>query len=324
MIEYYFGCGLIALLVTFILTKTLIPRLKAAGMTGGDENKLDSPQTPEMGGIAIVAGLSAGLLLAIFFQSFLTLDFNLIFVLAALITIIFAAFIGLTDDLLDLPQWLKASLPLFAAIPLVAVKAAGSTVLGIPFLGTVDFGILYILALIPLGVAVPMNLTNMLAGFNGMESGMGLIMFSAMALLAVSMGSVEMALIAFSMIGALLAFSYFNFFPARVFPGDVGTLTIGAALGSMVIIGNLESAGAILVIPYVIDFFIKAKNRFPHTKQEIKNGKLYPKDGKVKGFVHLVMKLSNGISERKLVMVFIAIEAVVAIVALLLYFRPYM
>jgi UDP-N-acetylglucosamine--dolichyl-phosphate N-acetylglucosaminephosphotransferase len=165
-----------------------------------------------------------------------------------------------------------------------------------------------------------MNLTNMLAGFNGMESGMGIIMFSAMALIAASIGSVEMALIAFSMIGALLAFSYFNFFPAKVFPGDVGTLTIGAALGSMVIIGNLESAGAILVIPYVIDFFIKAKNRFPHTRQEIKDGKLYPKDGKVKGLVHLVMKLSKGITERKLVVAFIAMEAVVAAIALILYF----
>ncbi len=319
MIEYYFACGLLALLVSFILTRSLIPRLKKAQMIGKDENKKGSPETPEMGGIAIVAGLSAGLLLAIFFQSFLSLQFNLIFVLAALLTIIFASFIGLTDDLLDLPQWLKAALPLFAAIPLVAVKAAGSTVLGIPFIGPVDFGIIYIVLLIPLGIAVPMNLTNMLAGFNGMESGMGIIMFSAMALIAAVNGSVEMALIAFSMIGALLAFSYFNFFPARVFPGDVGTLTIGAALGSMVIIGNLESAGAILVIPYVIDFFIKAKNRFPHTRQELKDGKLYPKDGKVKGLVHLVMKLSNGISERKLVMVFIGMEALAAIIALVLF-----
>jgi UDP-N-acetylglucosamine--dolichyl-phosphate N-acetylglucosaminephosphotransferase len=319
MIEYYFGCGLLALLITFILAKSLIPRLKAAGMIGRDENKKSAPEIPEMGGIAIVAGLSAGLLLAIFFQSFLALQFNLIFVLAALLTIIFAAFIGLTDDLLDLPQWLKAGLPLFAAIPLVAVKAAGSTVLGIPFVGPVDFGIIYILVLIPLGVAVPMNLTNMLAGFNGMESGMGIMMFAAMALIAAANGSVEMGLIAFSMLGALLAFSYFNFYPARVFPGDVGTLTIGAALGSMVIIGNLESAGAILVVPYVIDFFIKARNRFPHTRQEIKNGRLYPKEGKVKGFVHLVMKLAGGISERKLVMVFIAMEAAAALVVLALY-----
>jgi UDP-N-acetylglucosamine--dolichyl-phosphate N-acetylglucosaminephosphotransferase len=319
MIEY-FASGLVAFAVAFILTKALIPRLKAAGITGRDENKEKAPEIPEMGGIAIIAGLVAGVLLAIAFQSFFGFQFNLIFVLAALITILLAAMIGLSDDLLELPQWLKAFLPLFAAIPLVAVKAAGSTVMGIPFIGPIDFGIIYILALIPLGIAVPMNLTNMLAGFNGMESGMGAVMFAAMALLAVANSSVEMAVIAFPMLGALAAFSYFNMFPARIFPGDIGTLTIGAALGSMVIIGNLESAGAILVMPYVIDFFIKAANRFPHTKQEIKNGNLYPKGGKVKGLVHLVMTLSGGISERKLVLVFICAEAAAALVVLALYF----
>ncbi|MBU1682217.1 UDP-N-acetylglucosamine--dolichyl-phosphate N-acetylglucosaminephosphotransferase, partial [Candidatus Micrarchaeota archaeon] len=171
MIEYYIGSGIIALLVTLILTKALIPRLKQAGITGKDENKENAPVIPEMGGIAIIAGISAGVLLAIFFNSFLGFDFNLIFVLAALITILMIAIIGISDDLLDLPQWLKATLPLFAAIPLVAVKAAGSTMITIPFFGPIDFGIIYIVALIPLGIAITSNLSNMFAGFNGMEVG---------------------------------------------------------------------------------------------------------------------------------------------------------
>ncbi|MBU0527395.1 UDP-N-acetylglucosamine--dolichyl-phosphate N-acetylglucosaminephosphotransferase [Candidatus Micrarchaeota archaeon] len=318
MIEYYIGSGIIALLVTLILTKALIPRLKQAGITGKDENKENAPVIPEMGGIAIIAGISAGVLLAIFFNSFLDFDFNLIFVLAALITILMIAIIGISDDLLDLPQWLKATLPLFAAIPLVAVKAAGSTMITIPFFGPIDFGIIYIVALIPLGIAITSNLSNMFAGFNGMEVGMGSVIFGAMALVAIANGSVEMGIIAISMLGALLAFFVFNFYPAKIFPGDVGNLTIGASLASIVIIGNLESAGAILVIPYVIDFFVKAINKFPHTRQKIVGGKLVP-DGKVKGLVHIVMKAFGGISEKNLVIFFIAVEMVFAAVVLLLY-----
>jgi len=75
----------------------------------------------------------------------------------------------------------------------------------------------------------------------------------------------------------------------------------------------------LLVVAYVLDFFIKGANRFPHTRQTVKNGKLYPKEGKVKGLVHLVMKLAGGISERNLVLVFIGIEAVFAVIALVLY-----
>jgi len=318
MIEYYIASGIVALIVTFILTKALIPRLKLAEITGKDENKENAPIIPEMGGIAIIAGICAGVLLAIFFNSFLDFDFNLIFVLAALITILMIAIIGISDDLLDLPQWLKATLPLFAAIPLVAVKAAGSTLITIPFIGPIDFGIIYIVALIPLGIAICSNLSNMFAGFNGMEVGMGSVIFGAMALIAIANGSVEMGIIAISMLGALLAFLAFNFYPAKIFPGDVGNLTIGACLASIVIIGNLESAGAILVIPYVVDFFVKAINRFPHTRQKILDGKLLP-EGKVKGLVHIVMKAFGGITEKNLVMFFIAVEMVFAAVVLLLY-----
>jgi UDP-N-acetylglucosamine--dolichyl-phosphate N-acetylglucosaminephosphotransferase len=318
---YYAACGIIAFIATFVLANVLINRLTRAGITGKDENKEGNPDVPEMGGISIVAGLSAGVLLAIFLGSFLGFQFNLIYVLGALITIHTIAFIGMTDDLLNIPQWLKAILPLFAAIPLVAVQAAGSTMMTIPFIGVVDFGIVYILLLIPLAIAVCSNLTNMLAGFNGLEAGMGAVIFTTLAALAVSHGSIEMSILTISMLGALLAFLYFNKFPARMFPGDVGTLTIGVAIAVSVIIGNIESAGMILMVPYVLDFFVKAVNKFPHTHQDIKDGKLYPKDGKVKGLVHVVMKFFKGISEPDLVLVFVFAEIVVSVIVMALFLR---
>ncbi|MBI5047050.1 UDP-N-acetylglucosamine--dolichyl-phosphate N-acetylglucosaminephosphotransferase [Candidatus Micrarchaeota archaeon] len=320
MIEYILF-AILSFGVTFIFTKLLIPRLKRVGMTGQDENKIDHPEIPEMGGIAIVAGFTAGTLIAIFADSFFGLNVNMIYLLASILTIHSIAFIGLVDDLIDIPQRVKAFLPLFAAIPLVAVKAAASTVITIPLLGMFDFGVLYILVLIPIAIAVCSNLTNMLAGYNGLETGVGAIAFLALSLIAISRGSTEMGILSVSMLGALLAFLAFNFYPAKIFPGDVGALTIGVVIASAVIIGNIESAGVILVIPYVIDFFIKAVNGFPRTHQEIRNGKLYPKDGKVKGFSHLVMKLSGGITEKGLVLFFMGLESIFAIVVLILYLK---
>jgi len=126
------------------------------------------------------------------------------------------------------------------------------------------------------------------------------------------------------MLGALIAFLRFNWYPARVFTGDIGNLSIGAALAVAVILGNLESAGAILVIPYVLDFFIKAYNKFPSTKwwgEPRANGKLYPADGRVRGLAQLVMKKFNGVSEQRLVLTFIAAEAICALAAILLFGR---
>lgn len=323
MLLQYVSIVFFSFVVTLILSHFLVPRLKRFGIIGKDVNKQGMPEVAEMGGIAIVAGFTAGLLLAIFFNTFNGFEFNLVFILAAIIAILSVSFMGMVDDLLDMPQWLKALLPLFAAIPLVAVKAAGSTAMIIPFFGLVEFGDLYILLLIPIGIAVASNLTNMLAGFNGLEAGMGIVMFAVLGLIAMVNGSVELALISLAMLGALVAFMRLNWFPAKVFPGDVGNLTIGAALAAGVIIGNLESAGAILMVPFVADFFIKAWNRFPSSDWwgSYSDGKLYAPEGKVRGAAQLVMKIFNGMSEKNLVLYFIALEGVIGLIVLLLFLR---
>ena len=319
----YAGLLVFSFLVTVVLSHFLIPRLKRAGMVGKDVNKPEKPEVAEMGGIAIVAGLTAGVLLAVFLNTFLAFHFNLLYVLAALITIHAVAFIGIVDDIIDIPQKVKALLPLFAAIPLVAV-AAGSTSMSVPFLGEVNLGLIYLFILVPLGVAVASNLTNMLAGFNGMEAGMGSVVFAAAAILAFAHGNPEMLVIFLPMLGALLAFLLFNKYPAQVFPGDVGNLTIGAVLAAGVIIGNFEMAGALLLLPYIIDFFIKAVNRFPSRDwwgEISQDGKLRPVGGKVRGFAQWVMKAANGITESNLTLAFIGMEALVALAVLAIYLR---
>jgi UDP-N-acetylglucosamine--dolichyl-phosphate N-acetylglucosaminephosphotransferase len=248
-------------IVTLLMTPALITRMKRAGIMGKDMNKHGNPPIPEMGGIAIVAGLVFSILLAIALNTFFSFPFNLTYILAALITILMISLIGIFDDLFVIQQGIKAVLPLAAAIPLVAVMAAGSTSMSFPFIGHVDFGIFYVILLIPIGVAVCSNLMNMLAGFNGLEAGMGAVVFACMAVVAIASGNVEMSILFIPLLGSLLAFLLFNRYPAKIFIGDVGTFTMGAVLASGVIIGNLETAGAMLMIPYVADFFIKLVHR---------------------------------------------------------------
>jgi len=314
MLEYCVVAGLVSFFATLMATKVLIPQMLKAGITGEDENKRKRPKIPSMGGIAIVLGLSAGILFLVFAYSGF-LGFDLIYVLAGLITILLIAIIGIIDDLFPIPQWMKATLPLFTAIPLIVVKA-GTTTMLIPFYGAVDFGLAYTLLFIPLGVAVASNLTNMLAGYNGQETGMGVVIFFTVTLLGVWHTSPEMLIIAVPMLGALLAFYNYNRFPAMVFTGDVGNLTIGGALAVAVIIGNLETAGALLMLPYILDFFIKAKNRFPHTYQDLKGKKLYPKDQRIKGLAHVLMRLNGGITEPNLARACIVMEIAVAVFTL--------
>jgi len=119
-------------------------------------------------------------------------------------------------------------------------------------------------------------------------------------------------LILISAIGALLATLYFNWYPARVFIGDVGTLSIGAIIASAVIIGDFEMAGVIIIIPYLLDFIIKARNRFPSKGWGgiYRDGKLYcPESGPV-GLGQLILKITGGTSERNLTLILMGLEAI--------------
>lgn len=315
---------LVSFIVAFFAFPLLIPRLKRAGIVGKDMHKPEKPEVAEMGGLAIVAGLGSGLILAIALETFLAqvLTINLPALLAALGTVLIVALIGILDDLFGISQGVKALLPLFAALPLVAVKA-GKTMMRLPFLGPVDFGLFYSLVLVPLGITGAANGVNMLAGFNGLEVGMGIVAAGSLAIIAYTLRATTSLVLLLAMLGALLAALYYNWYPAKVLIGDIGTLSIGAVLATSVILGDFETAGIIVIIPYFLDFLVKAANRFPSTGWwgTYKDGKLYCPNPRPVSLCQWIMRLSGGISERGLVLTLLGIEAVFGLISVLMYAR---
>jgi len=311
---------LASFMITFTTIPYLIPLLKKRGIVGRDMHKKGRPEIPGMGGIAVSFGIFFGLLLAIAFFTFGGLQLNIVMLMAGTMTLLLITIIGILDDILDLPQGVKAVLPLFAAIPLMVVRA-GTTSMSVPFIGVIDLGIFYTLVLLPIGVAVASNLTNMLAGFNGNEAGMGIVIFLTVFIISLHSGNLEPLIISLVMLASLLAFIRYNWYPSRLFPDDSTTFLIGGALAVCAIIGNMETVCAMLVIPHVVDFFIKLPNGFPKTFGMLgKDGKLYPPKGKVKGLGHLIMKLTGGIEEEKLSLTLILIQALFGLLALGFYF----
>lgn len=268
----------------------------------------------------IAAGFGAGIVASIFLRTFfdIFLSVSLSSILAALSTILIVVIIGVFDDLISISQKVKAFLPAFAALPLMAIKE-GYSIIRIPFMGLVDFGIFYPLVLVPLGITGAANAVNMLAGFNGLEVGMGVVAVGSLAIIAYLIGQTTALIILMAALGALIATLYYNWYPAKILVGDVGTLSIGAVIASAVIIGNYETAGVIIIIPFVVDFCIKAKNHFPYSFGIYKDGKLYCPDGGPVGLCQLIMKVAGGISEKNLVLVLMGIEAVCGVAAILFY-----
>lgn len=312
----------ISFMVTFLLFPVAIPRLKKAGIIGEDMNKPEKPAVAEMGGLVIVAGFITGIIAIIIIDTYSSVTFHadMTQVLAVFSMILIMTSIGAIDDLIGVRQVTKAILPLLASLPLVAIKA-GHPALYLPFLGPTNLGIISFIVLVPIGITGAANACNILAGFNGLEIGVSTVAMGALAIIAYSIGARTSLLLLLAALGALLATFRYNWYPAKVFIGDVGTFCLGGIIASAVILGDFEMAGIIIIIPHAIDFFFKLFHGFPSKGWWgiYKDGKLFCIEAGPVSLPQWVMKIFGGISERLLVLLLVGIEAIFGAIAVLIF-----
>lgn len=265
--ESTIGIGIIvvAFLASAILTKNWIRAATKSDLVGRDMNKPGKPAVAESGGIAVMAAFAFAVLAYVFLKTYiLQSQANLIEALALLSAVLLATFIGFVDDLIGwkigLSQWKKPLMTIPIALPL-AVIAAGTSVIQVPLFGLINFGILYPLLLVPIGIVGAANAFNLLAGYNGLEAGMGTIILSTLGIIAFKTGLLWIALICWAAVAALLGFLLFNWYPAKVFPGDSLTYPIGALVAIVAILGNMERAAVLLFAPYFLDFILPLRKR---------------------------------------------------------------
>jgi len=247
------------MVMAYILLPWLIPRLHAQGVVGKDLNKPDKPEIAEMGGIAVVIGFFAGVSVLFAMDGVESTDRFYVSLSAAL----GAAFVGMMDDLFELRQRHKAFLPFVIALPFAFTVDPHFVLPHVPGIGSVDinFGILMPI-FAAFAVTCAANAANMLEGFNGLGTGLSIIMALTLTSLCIIHGRLDGAYLLVPMLGALIAFLYFNKYPAKIFPGDTMLLFTGAILAIAGILSNLHVQTAFIFLPMIIEFFLKLRGRF--------------------------------------------------------------
>ncbi|MEW5896437.1 MAG: glycosyltransferase 4 family protein [Nanoarchaeota archaeon] len=298
-------------MLTWLIVPFWIKRALKAELTGKDIHKTDQRIVAEMGGVTVLFGFIVGVMSYIAMRIFLfNANTNITSTLAILTAVLLAGVIGIIDDILGwkigLKQWQKPLLTLLVAAPIMAVNA-GTRIMHLPFLGKMDLGMVYPLLIIPAFILVGTNGFNMLAGYNGLEAGQGIIILSTLAYFSYITGSPWLTVIALCMVFALLAFWLFNRYPAKIFPGDTLTYAVGSLAAAMAIVANIEKTFIILFIPYIIEFFLKLRGRFKKESfaQVKEDGTLIPRYDKIYGLENLMVKILNKLNikatERKVV-----------------------
>ena len=329
------GAASFSFALSYLLIPYFIRYMHAAGIVGRDIMKRDKPEVADMGGPGVVSGF----LMGVFFYVGLNILYpprvsGTVYILASLCTILIITLIGIFDTLtalmkrregaegfeqykrIGIPRWLYFLLPLPAAVPLMAVNA-GVSHMTLPFMGRVELGLLYPLVLVPLAVLCCSNATNFLAGFNGLEAGMGLVLHVSLGAYAYSTGHHNAAMLAFCFAGSLLAFLRYNWYPARVFPGDLN-YTIGAVVACATVLGNMEKFAILCFTPYIAEALLKAWSRFEAESYGVlqPDGTVKPRGGEMRGLTHLVMSLGD-FSERQVTLILVGLEVAVCLLSFL-------
>lgn len=176
--------------------------------------------------------------------------------------LILAAFVGLADDILGAFKrgahggGIQVRWKLFLYTIIASVGAwwfyvkIDRHLLYIPFFGSVDVGFWYIPIFLLVVVATTFS-ANETDGLDGLLGGVSVFTLGALSAVAFSQGMFHLATFLSVIIGSLLAFLWFNIFPARFFMGDTGSMALGITIGVVAMFTNTA-----LFLPFFAFIFV--------------------------------------------------------------------
>ncbi|NCB63280.1 MAG: phospho-N-acetylmuramoyl-pentapeptide-transferase [Clostridia bacterium] len=312
----------ISFLVTAIAGKFLIPVLRR--MKAGQSIKEDGPTwhmskqgTPTMGGIMFIVGIAAAVLVA-GWKDFVARDFGAAFVF--LFALVFGV-IGYLDDYekvkkkenTGLTAGPKFLLQLAAAIAFTALlRYTGHLTpdLYIPFVNVSLHlpWVVYMIfaAFVMVGTVNAVNITD---GVDGLSSSVTLPVAAFYTLVAALWGNTALGVFGAALFGGLCAFLMYNFYPAKVFMGDTGSLFLGGAVCGMAFSLDMPLILILVGIVYIAetlsDIIQIVYFKATHGKRIFRMAPLHH---------HFEM---GGWSEKKVVFVFAGVSLLFCILALL-------
>ena len=222
--------------------------------------------TPTMGGIIFIVPTIITIIILMLLNK-LNITYNLIIVLFVFLAY---ALLGFVDDYLIIKRrnniGLSEMQKLFGQIVIAVVffilfmKGGNEPILDIYTFGIkLDMGWFYGIFILLMLVASS-NAVNITDGLDGLSGGLSAIAFLAFGLIAWASlgisGSEDIGIFCFILVGALIAFLFYNTHPAKVFMGDTGSLSLGGTLAAVAIVTNHELTLIIVAGVFVVETLV--------------------------------------------------------------------
>ena len=256
-----------AIVITIALTPLWIRVLRSSHIgqqvrADGPESHLVKQGTPTMGGVimlfaVVVTALFVGMPTP---ETFVLLAATVLTGLLGFVDdaskVVKERSLGLTPKMKLIGQFAIATVFVLVAVNLLGIPPT----VDIPFVATLDFGILTTVVPVGDGIVVPWlyllfmnillvglcNAVNLTDGLDGLAAGTVMIVMIVMAAIAYRSNLLEPAIFAAALAGACIGFLWFNSFPADIFMGDTGSLALGMALGCLAVLTKTEFVSIII------------------------------------------------------------------------------
>jgi UDP-GlcNAc:undecaprenyl-phosphate GlcNAc-1-phosphate transferase len=284
----------------FLVTLLLTPACRMACLHFGwvdhpDMRKLHRAPVPRAGGIAIFLGYAAAL------------HTSHAWTMLPAVAVAFGT--GLLDDLVNVKPRTKIAGQVLAAL---LACAAGVQILGPGAWWHIPLTVVWLVGCT--------NAVNLIDGLDGLAAGVGLFAAAAAFLAALLTGNTAIAVLTAPLLGALLAFLIYNFYPASIFMGDCGSNTVGFLLGLFAIMWTqMSTAPAAAAAPVValavpiLDTALAIFRRF------VRRGPIFAAD---RGHIHHRL-LSRGFSVRRVACILYIAAGIFACLSVLLITGAY-
>jgi UDP-N-acetylmuramyl pentapeptide phosphotransferase/UDP-N-acetylglucosamine-1-phosphate transferase len=215
---------LLSIAISFTITYVAIPAIITVAENKKlfdvpDERKIHKAHIPSLGGVGIFSGFMLACLIAI--RSNMAAEFQYFFA-AALVMF----FLGLKDDILVISPVKKFVGQVIATF--LIVNKGGIQISGMyGFLGMNELPHMFSMFLTYFTVLVIINSFNLIDGIDGLAGTLGIIAASFFGFYFLQANLIPYSVFSFALAGSLAAFLIFNFYPARIFMGDTGSMLIG-------------------------------------------------------------------------------------------------
>ena len=303
----YLEVGVIAFIVSYILTPYMARVGKKQNMMDlPGHRKIHEEAIPNLGGIVIFFGFLLSLLFVVQIEGQ---------VKALLIGGVIILLLGVVDDIVDLAPRHKFIIQMVPALIVIIYNSDLINSFIVNQLKIFDLLGYLLYPILIFWIVGVTNSINLIDGLDGLACGVSVISLITFFILGLRQNFETLNLVSIALVGSMLAFLKFNFYPAKIFLGDSGSTFAGFMLSSVGAVWILNSGNAFFIfIPIIILALPIFDTLFAIWRRYRGHHPIFQAD---KGHLHHRL-LARGISHKNVVFILWGISAICSVIALVL------